>query len=299
MRLKIIASLTCIILAGLHITFPTFAVDNVTLFFLIAAGLLWLGPLIKSLELPGGFKIELQDVKTATDKVSAGTSEREGTEAVTSTPIVSIEEESAIERLRNLADSDPNLALVGLRIEIETRLAKLARAEGISTESRTVGWLLRELKQRKKLTPATASGLNELVSLGNRAAHGTDVTRDAAEWAIDTAPTILGMIEAPHVAFIKLWDELDKVVIACTAVEFQSLWPQKDFRTVLSRLEERRLISSSERAELDDLHALRWDVRVGFGSWYKEATDRMARLEQLIELLKRRCKSGEALADPA
>lgn len=299
MRLKIVVSLICVIFAGLHIAFPAVAIDYVTLLLLIAAILPWFAPLIKSLEVPGGFKIELQDVKTATDKVSAGAKEREGPEAVAHTPSVSVEEESAIERLRALAHSDPNLALVGLRIEIEKRLGYLARSEGISTERRTVGWLLRELQQRKKLSPATASGLNELVALGNRAVHGADVTRDAAEWAIDTAPTILGMIKAPHIAFLKLWDAVDKVLIACTGVAFDSLWNQTDFRAALDRLEKRQLISSSERAELDALHGLRWDVRIGFGSWYEEATARMARLEELIELLKRRCERGETIASLA
>jgi len=296
MRLKIIVSLICVILAGLHIAFPAFAVDYVTLVLLIAAGILWFAPLIKSLELPGGFKIELQDVKTATDKVSSGTKEREEPDTIAPIPNVSFEEESAIERLRNLAYSNPNVALVGLRIEIEKRLAEFAQSEGISTERRTVGWLLRELQQRKKLSPATASGLNELVALGNQAAHGADVTRDAAEWAIDTAPTIFGMIKAPHIAFLKVCDALYKLVITCAGIPFQSQWNQTDFEAALNRLEERQLISSSERAEIDALYTLGVDIRYGFGSWYEESMTRMPRLEQLLELLKRRYERGEANA---
>jgi hypothetical protein len=290
MRLKIISSLVCVSLAILHNAFPKFSIDYVTLLLLIVAGFPWFAPLVKSLELPGGFKIELQDVKTATDKVSAETMKLREPEAAAPVSRVSLEEESAIERLRNLAHSNPNLALVGLRLEIENRLVELGRTEGVPTEGRRVGWILRELQRRKKLSPATASGLNELVALGNQAAHGTNVTRDAAEWAIDTAPTILGMIVAPHVSFQKLWEALDKVISGCTGVPPESLLNQHGIRDALNRLEEKGLISPSEKAEIDALHTLRWDGRIGFGSWAEESQAKLARLEQLIELLKKRCE---------
>lgn len=292
MRLKIIASLTCVVLAGLHIAFPALPIDYVALVLLIGAALPWYAPLIKSLELPGGFKIELQDVKTATDKVSVGTKEQEDLGAEIAATIITLEDESDIERLRHLAYFDPRLVLVGLRIEIERRLVRLAESEGISAERRPAGWLLRELQQIKKLSPATSSGLSELIALADSAAQGVKVTRGAAEWALDTAPTILRMIEPPHVEFLHLWEALEKVLIACNVTPFQSLWNQKNFQTALDHLETKQLISSPERAELEALHTLRWDVRVGFGSWYREATTKMARLEQLIEILKMRCGRG-------
>jgi len=288
MKLKIILSLICIILAGAHILFPAIKVDYVTVVFLILAALPWCAALIKSLELPGGFKIELQDVKAAIDKVAVKTKELEVPETETSTAVNLSEKESAVDRLRDLAYSDPTLALVSLRIEIEKRLVELAQSEGISTERRSAGRLLQELKQRNRLSPITASGLYDLIALGNKAAHGMGVTRDAAEWAIDASPTILAMIAPPHVAFLRLWDALDKAIISWTGVPFNSLWRQTDLGSALDSLEEKELISTSERDELVTLHTLRWDITIGCDSWFEDSVTKIKRLEQLFEKLKRR-----------
>ena len=61
-----------------------------------------------------------------------------------------------------VAEHDPNLALVGLRIEIEKRVRALARLHNLD-ERRPLGQLLRELTQRELLPGDTVGGLEELL----------------------------------------------------------------------------------------------------------------------------------------
>ena len=104
-------------------------------------------------------------------------------------------ENDTIATLRNVAGTDPNLALVGVRIEIEKRLIELAKRRGIDSSRKSLGYLLRQLQQDQTIPSDLASGLNELTALGNRAAHGTEVSQDAAAWVLDIAPTILGILD--------------------------------------------------------------------------------------------------------
>lgn len=190
-KIKIAISLTCAVFGAIHLLAPGINIDAVTL-GLVALGLLpWFQPLVKSLELPGGLKIELQDVKDATDKIS-------GVDPVPSrSPVPDApDEDGSLAIMAKVAEQDPNLALVGLRIEVEKLLVEIARASGISMDRRGVGSLLGELSRRDIIPRATATGLKEFIDLGNRAAHGATVTREAATWALDLAPQLLGVLSA-------------------------------------------------------------------------------------------------------
>ena len=93
--------------------------------------------------------------------------------------------------LRKVYKEDPNLALVGFRIEIEKRIYTLAEKSGISTERTGLQRLVRELIKNEIISSSAASGLLELIALGNQAAHGASVNKDAAEWVLDIGPSIL------------------------------------------------------------------------------------------------------------
>ena len=108
----------------------------------------WFQPLIKSLELPGGLKIELQDVKEATEKIESA---RE-----IPAPDHAIQQDESFSVIKNVAEQDPNLALVGIRIELEKRLRGIAQATDISTERMATTALLREL-ERRQLIPGTVA----------------------------------------------------------------------------------------------------------------------------------------------
>ena len=198
-KLKLTVTITAIVLATLHLLFPEFSVDAVTLILVAVAVLPWVMPLGKSLELPGGFKIELQDVKEATEKVVHGSLKVSVSEAVavkeSTNGTVLTPNQQVVERLKEVAANDGNLALVGAGIELEKRLLRLAEMRGLNTERVSFGQLLREIEGEKVLPSEVITGLRDLVALRNRAAHGAPVSPEAADWVLDILPSMLETID--------------------------------------------------------------------------------------------------------
>ncbi len=155
---------------------------NTTDLFILALALLpWLSSILKSVEFPGGGKIEFKDVQEAVSKAT-----EEASEAV-------------LERAKAYSeeippDVDPDLALVGLRIEIERRVRRLAIKAGLETQ-KSLMRTIRALQKEGVLAGARVSGLVELVMFGNQAAHGRAVDKDAAEWARDCGPQVLAVLD--------------------------------------------------------------------------------------------------------
>ena len=96
---------------------------------------------------------------------------------------------------QRIVETDPNLALAGLRIEIEKRLVTLAEKRGIEFRGRGIGQLLRLLTQRQALNPAESSVLADLTGLLNSAVHGASVDQRATEWAMDVGPRVLKALD--------------------------------------------------------------------------------------------------------
>ena len=196
MKLKIFVTTAAIVLGLLHIAFPDVSVDAVTLVLGVIAILPWLMPLVKSVELPGGFKIELQDVKEATEKVVTGSVgiSRGTSTAVAQGKAMTVDEES-VEKLKEIAANDSNLAVIGAGLEIEKRLLRLAENRGLSIERSSLSELLRDLQKAQVLQPEVVSGLRDLVALRNRAAHGATVSSEAAAWVLNMLPLVLESID--------------------------------------------------------------------------------------------------------
>jgi len=144
----------------------------------------WLAPVFKSLEFPGGWKVEFQELqKVAVRAEQAG---------LLAAKDVAPQPEYTFQRV---AEHDPNLALAGLRIEIEKRLVALAETHGVGVQGRGLGQLLRILAQRQILTDGERSVLSDLTELLNSAVHGATVDDRAAEWAMDVGPLILKALD--------------------------------------------------------------------------------------------------------
>lgn len=181
--IKIAISGGALAVIGARLLWPELRLDGVTL-GLIAVGILpWLSALIKSAELPGGWKIEFQEVQAAGAKVTRA--------SPPPLPSADIPRPSYLD----ISDRDPNLALVGLRIEIEKRLRALGEKYDLR-ENRSIIRMFGELRQRGILNDPSVSGLQELVMAGNQAAHGAEVDPRAAAWAIDYGPQILAVLDA-------------------------------------------------------------------------------------------------------
>jgi hypothetical protein len=89
---------------------------------------------------------------------------------------------------RNLAEQDPNLALAGLRMEVETMARNLAVGFNVTLGVRdSAGRLLRRLLQAGAITSLQAELGESILNLCNQALHGTRVSRSEAEAVIDIA----------------------------------------------------------------------------------------------------------------
>jgi hypothetical protein len=178
--IKVVITVIALILAVFHVIWPDLAIDIVTLTLMVIAILPWLSPILKSLELPGGLKVEFRDMAETTEKIDKAGLLPPKSEKTYEYPFLLISEE------------DPNLALAGLRIEIEKRLREIASTRDIPSDKKGgVSRLLRELSRREILTSEERSALADLVSLLNRAVHGAKLDEKAVKWAIEIGPRIL------------------------------------------------------------------------------------------------------------
>ena len=184
-RLRQVVTLGALAVALIHLVFPQLAIDSITLVLLVIALVPWLAPIFKSLEFPGGWKVEFQELQKAAQKAEAA-----GLLAPAA-PVAPDMEYS----FQRAADQDPNLALAGLRIEIEKRLVALAQKTGIETRGRGVAHLLRVLNEHNVLDQQASSALADLTGLLNSAVHGASVDPQAAAWAINIGTRLLSRLD--------------------------------------------------------------------------------------------------------
>ena len=139
--------------------------------------------MFRSIELPGGLKVEYKELeKAAADAQKAGLLDMAGGKKEQPAYIL-------------IAEQDPNLALAGLRIEIEKRLRSIAEARGVEPRRGGIGQIMRALQANQGISPAEPSVLNDLIALLNNAVHGAAVDRDAVGWAIDVGPQLLAALD--------------------------------------------------------------------------------------------------------
>jgi hypothetical protein len=197
-QIRVFISGGALLFVVLHLLWPNLKIDAVTISLLVLAAIPWITPFLKKLELPGGVKIELRDAKAATDKITGGVVELKGEIRGKSGADgkLAIEREDPLETLRHVAEYDPNLALVGFRIEIEKRLLKFAEQRNINPRRKTHTTIVKELLGKKALPVEVASGMLDLIALGNRAAHGIEVSPDATNWVLDKGFSILATLDS-------------------------------------------------------------------------------------------------------
>ncbi len=184
--LQFIITIGALSIAAVHVKWPTLTIDGITTTLVFIALIPWLAPLFKSLEFPGGWKIEFKDFEQTSAKADkAGLladSSHDGSDQRYSFQLV--------------AEDDPKLALAGLRIEIEKRLTEIAEAGGIQAKRASVSGLLRVLGERDRLTQEQRSVLADMVGLLNAAVHGGHIDARATAWALDVGPRLLDTLEA-------------------------------------------------------------------------------------------------------
>lgn len=183
-RLRQVVTLGALVVGLIHLLFPMLAIDAITLTLLVIALLPWLAPIFKSLEFPGGWKVEFQDLQKVTVRA-------EQVGLLASQP----GEPASDFTFQRVLEVDPNLALAGLRIEIEKRLVTLAQKRGIEVRGRGIGQLLRLLTHHRVIDAEASTVLADLTVLLNSAVHGASVDYRATEWAIDVGPRVLKALD--------------------------------------------------------------------------------------------------------
>lgn len=179
-------SVGALLIAATHITWPDLTIDAITVILIFIALVPWLAPLFKSLEFPGGWKIEFRDFERVRDKAYK-------------VGLLSPHRKVAPDKMYSfqlVAEDDPKLALAGLRIEIEKRLNEIAESSGTEIKHAGIRRLMDVLRNQEQLTQEQHSVLADLIGLLNAAVHGGDIDDRAAEWALDVGPRLLDALEA-------------------------------------------------------------------------------------------------------
>lgn len=185
-RIQVTISIVAVAIVVLHIIFPKLNIDAITVTLIIVAVIPWLAPLFKSLELPGGLKVEFQDLEKASNKaIEAGLITEENVERLESQ--VPEQNYPFIE----LAETNQELALVSLRLEIEKALRLVAQRYLLDYKKLSISMLIRELSTKSIITNQERAALLDMIGTLNQAAHGVEYDPRTAEWVIKNGPAIL------------------------------------------------------------------------------------------------------------
>jgi hypothetical protein len=180
--LKYFISFIALLLISIHIIWPQVAIDGITLGLIVIAIIPWLSPLFKSLQFPGGVKIEYQDLeKTKRQIKEAGLLPKKPKIAKNLDFVPSV-------------NDDPTIALAWLRIEVEKRLRQLIKEKRLSEE----GGLKRNLYilyKKDILSDEERQALSDLVEILSTAIHGVPVDQAASDWAIEIGPMVLKALD--------------------------------------------------------------------------------------------------------
>lgn len=180
--IQILITIGALIIASIRIIWPNLKIDAIILSLFIVAILPWLAPLFKSLELPGGWKFEFQDLINVEKRAGE-------------VGLLAESDEAPEYSFQVIADHDPNLALAGLRIEIENRLVKIANSVNIDTKRSSVGRLMNILAKENLISSQERSVLADIVGILNSAVHGAKVDDRSADWAMEVGPKLLKALD--------------------------------------------------------------------------------------------------------
>lgn len=132
---------------------------------------------LRKLKTPGGFEFEFSEFSQEAEKAGL---------LKTSNKKYSFEE---------IYDRDPNLALAGLRIEIEKRMNKLAELSGHHQRRQSMGYLIRALNRNGVLHHQEFNLLADLIPALNKAVHAQDLDEHIYDWVMETGPKLLAGID--------------------------------------------------------------------------------------------------------
>lgn len=191
-KTQIFITVAAVIVGLGHLLLPNLKIDAIFITLIIVAIIPWLEPLLKSVELPGGIKVEFRDLKKLEDEaIKAGLIR----EAPFSKKVLKLKSNPDTYSFIEIAEKNQELALVSLRIEIEKRLRNLADKYSIESNKFSIGRLIDTLAQNEILTQAEMASLKDMISTLNHASHGLEYDLRNANWVIEYGPKILESLD--------------------------------------------------------------------------------------------------------
>jgi hypothetical protein len=179
----------------LHLVIGNSNVDTTTLGLLTLLAALAILPFARSITFPGGTKVELLSALSEAGSAVGELKKAEPSIALTPAPVSLPTSERAV--WRDLLDSDPAIALAGLRIEIERRVRRLAEGQGVPADRlrRPIAALLREPAVRELMEPPEITAILEVVYVCNRAVHAESIPDGVAHETADLGEFVLRMLD--------------------------------------------------------------------------------------------------------
>ncbi len=178
-----ISAMAAVLLAG-HLIWPAVKLDGPALFLIALCFLPWLGAIFKSIEFPGGGKVEYREqlLKAAQKLEDVGLLQGTAT--------------SDADRLYlSLMGRDTNLALAGLRIDIEKKLRRLAQYLQPSDRPRPLRDVVELIGDNKLFTPSQTEVMHKILKSLNIAVHGGRVPADDAEEVMGRGLRLLSALD--------------------------------------------------------------------------------------------------------
>ncbi len=158
---------------------------------------------LKNADLPGGIKINLQETIQETQKLSDIVREFPLPDKQVNFPSIPITEANArmlklglqpspsgvqLNHYRSLAKQDPNLALAGLRMEIEILIKNLAKGYNIDIgKNKPLRQVIQQLHAKHSITNEQRRLIENIAAVCNAAIHGETVSQQDAEQIIKSA----------------------------------------------------------------------------------------------------------------
>lgn len=173
-------------------------VDNTSIILLI---LILISPFVSAIKKIkfGDFEAEIdsQEVKKLKEDVERKIAENVDREEEKTNPITY----EITNKIYNLVENDPVLALAKLRIEIEKVISRLHNRVGPKQVSLyptkrfvPLGKMLNDLSKTEFLPKNISNNLNEIIHICNRAVHGEEIKQSDAKAVVETGVSLLDLI---------------------------------------------------------------------------------------------------------
>jgi hypothetical protein len=158
-KTQIFISVVAILIGIVHVTVPTLKIDAILVALLVISIIPWLESLLKSVELPGGLKVEFHDLeKIEKEAKEAGLIKNTSTELA---PDPRFDDDKFL--FIEIAENNQELALVNLRIEIEKRLRKIADKYSFTSQKSTIGSIIENLAKNEALSSPEMQSLKDMI----------------------------------------------------------------------------------------------------------------------------------------